>query len=80
MKETEEIVDEVEIVKIVEFVEIVDEVDERVRKDPIKDEGLMQEVAIEGDGDCFYSATVEAFNRNGLDITDLPDAEVRIIN
>merc|ERR1711990_1170790 len=65
MKETEEIVDEGEIVKIVEIVEIVDE----------EDEGLMQEVAIKGDGDCFYSATVEAFNRNGRDITDLPEAE-----
>ena len=38
----------------------------------------MEEVQIEGDGDCFYTAIVEAFNRNGRDITDLLEAEVEI--
>ena len=46
---------------------------------PIAEDEEMQEVAIEGDGDCFYSAIVEAFNRNGCNIvTDLPEAEVKI--
>ena len=47
-------------------------------------EDVVQEVPIVGDGDCFYSAIVEAFRRNGLDIadylTDLPEAEVKIFN
>ena len=38
----------------------------------------VQEVPIVGDGDCFFSAIVEAFSRNGGDITDLPEAEVKI--
>ena len=29
------------------------------------------EVAIPGDGDCFYSAIVEAFLRNGVDVVSL---------
>ena len=49
---------------------------------PIEEGEEVQEVAIEGDGDCFYSAIVEAFSRNGPDIpsslTDLPGAEVKI--
>ena len=40
----------------------------------------VQEVPIVGDGDCFFSAIVEAFSRNGRDITDLPEAEVKICN
>ena len=40
----------------------------------------VQEVPIVGDGDCFFSAIVEAFSRNGGDITDLPEAEVKICN
>ena len=37
-----------------------------------------EEVPIEGDGDCFYSAIVEAFDRQGIDITSLLEAEVKI--
>ena len=40
----------------------------------------VQEVPIVGDGDCFFSSIVEAFSRNGRDITDLPEAEVKICN
>ena len=42
----------------------------------------VQEVPIVGDGDCFFSAIVEAFSRNGRDITDLPGflEEVKICN
>ena len=40
--------------------------------------GGVEEVLIEGDGDCFYSAIVEAFNRQGIDITTLLEAEVQI--
>ena len=40
----------------------------------------VQEVPIVGDGDCFFSAIVEAFSRSGRDITDLPEAEVKICN
>ena len=29
------------------------------------------QVAIPGDGDCFYSAIVEAFLRNGVDVVSL---------
>ena len=51
---------------------------------PIEEGEEVQEVAIKGDGDCFYSAIVEAFSRNGPDIpscfTDLPGAEVKIFN
>ena len=51
---------------------------------PIEEGEVVQEVPIEGDGDCFYSAIVEAFSRNGCDIpsyfTDMPEAEVKIFN
>lgn len=42
------------------------------------EDGGMEEVSIEGDGDCFYSAIVEAFDRQGIDITSLLEAEVKI--
>ena len=42
--------------------------------------GGVEEVAIEGDGDCFYSAIVEAFKRQGIDVTSLLEAEVKIFN
>ena len=49
-----------------------------VEEAPIEEAGGVQEVPIEGDGDCFYSAIVEAFNRQGIDITGLLEAEVKI--
>ena len=49
-----------------------------VEEAPIEEAGGVQEVAIEGDGDCFYSAIVEAFNRQGIDVTSLLEAEVKI--
>ena len=49
-----------------------------VEEAPIEEAGGVQEVPIEGDGDCFYSAIVEAFNRQGIDVTGLLEAEVKI--
>ena len=65
--------------------ESVEEEEGEDMEDVVHEEGEeVQEVAIEGDGDCFYSAIVEAFSRNGPDIpsslTDLPGAEVKIFN
>ena len=61
-----------------------EDMEDVVHEVPIEEGEEVQEVAIEGDGDCFYSAIVEAFRRNGLDIadylTDLPEAEVKIFN
>jgi len=45
-----------------------------------RQDGGVHEVAIKGDGDCFYTAIVEAFKRQGIDIADLPEAEVKIFN
>ena len=55
-----------------------EDMEDVVHEVPIEEGEEVQEVAIEGDGDCFYSAIVEAFNRNGRDLTDLPEAEVKI--
>ena len=59
-----------------------EDMEDVVHEVPIEEGEEVQEVAIEGDGDCFYSAIVEAFSRNGPDIpsslTDLPGAEVKI--
>ena len=61
-----------------------EDVEDVVHEVPIEEGEEVQEVAIKGDGDCFYSAIVEAFSRNGPDIpscfTDLPGAEVKIFN
>jgi hypothetical protein len=45
-----------------------------------RQDGGVHEVDIEGDGDCFYTAIVEAFKRQGIDIADLPEAKVKIFN
>ena len=36
-----------------------------------EDDATMLQVTIPGDGDCFYAAVVEAFLREGVDITAL---------
>ena len=36
-----------------------------------KDDATMHQVTIPADGDCFYAAVVEAFLREGVDITAL---------
>ena len=61
-----------------------EDMEDVVHEVPIEEGEEVQEVAIKGDGDCFCSAIVEAFSRNGPDITssltDLPGAEVKIFN
>ena len=43
-----------------------------------EDDGKLHIVPIEGNGDCFYAAIVEAFKRGGKDfLTNLAEAEVK---
>ena len=49
-----------------------------------EEEASVLQVSIPGDGDCFYSAIVEAFLRDGVDIVSLlagrMGCEVNILN
>ena len=54
-------------VKDEEEVEAVEEKEEAKAEDE-EDSASVLQVAIPGDGDCFYSAIVEAFLREGVDI------------
>lgn len=53
-------------------------------EDEAEEEEASVQVSIPGDGDCFYSAIVEAFLRDGVDIVSLfagrMGCEVNILN